>query len=80
MYDLSYSWPYEQMMQDVYFQECPFCGASSILLPFKKEAFEEAKDGVKTHIVMPCCNERLDIVKIDDDYIWSDSPLRKMER
>jgi hypothetical protein len=49
-------------------------------LPFKKEAFEEAKDGVKTHIVMPCCHERLDIVKIDDDYIWSGSPLRKMER
>jgi len=65
------------MMNDIYFQECPFCGASSVLLPIKKEAFENAKGGVKTFVIMPCCHEKLDILQIDDDYIWSNEPLRK---
>lgn len=77
MYQFSHSWPYDRVMNDHYFHECPFCGANNVLLPIKKDAIENARDGVKTHVVMPCCHEKIVIVQMDDDYIWSDRPIRK---
>ncbi len=74
--DFHYTWPYERVMGDNYIEVCPFCRAESILVPMKKEAIENAYEGFKTHVVMPCCHEKLTIVQMDDDYIWSDRPLR----
>lgn len=76
MYQFSHTWPYERMGNDYYFNECPFCGESSVLINIKQEQIEYAREGVKTHIVMPCCHERMDIEQIDDDYFWADRPLR----
>lgn len=76
MFDFNHTWPYEKVMDDLYFNECPFCHASSVLIHIKKEALEAAFEGVKTHIVMPCCHEKIVILDIDNDYIWSDRRLR----
>ncbi|TCP26580.1 hypothetical protein EV207_11910 [Scopulibacillus darangshiensis] len=76
MFDFNHTWPYEKVMEDLYFNECPFCRESSVMLNIKSDAIKEAFDGVKTHVVMPCCHEKLVIVSMDDDYIWSDRCLR----
>ena len=78
MYEFSHSWPFEWVMDDLYVEECPFCGERSVLLTVKKENIKLAQEGFKTHAVMPCCHEKLIIVNMDDDYIWSDRPLRNL--
>ena len=77
MFQFSHAWPYDRVMNDHYFNECPFCGSPNILLPLKREALNGAREGVKTHVVLPCCHEKFVIVQMDDDYFWSDQPLRK---
>jgi hypothetical protein len=74
--DFHFTWPYERVMGDNYIEVCPFCKAEGVLIHMKKEAVENAYEGFKTHVVMPCCHENLTIVQMDDDYIWSDRPLR----
>ncbi|MFT8872504.1 MAG: hypothetical protein ABF868_09430 [Sporolactobacillus sp.] len=76
MLDFHYSWPYERVAGDYYFEQCPFCQASPILLPLKKSRVTDAYDGVKTTIILPCCHERLVIERMDDDYIWASHWLR----
>ncbi|MBM7646081.1 hypothetical protein JOD45_002306 [Scopulibacillus daqui] len=76
MYNFHHTWPYEKMMGEIYLNECPFCHESSVHIHMKKDDFEKAFEEVKTHVVMPCCHEKLVILKMDDDYIWSDRPLR----
>ncbi|MFC7394296.1 hypothetical protein [Scopulibacillus cellulosilyticus] len=76
MYNFHHTWPYENVMGEIYLNECPFCHKSSVLIHMKKDDFEKALDEVKTHVVLPCCHEKLVILKMDDDYIWSDRPLR----
>jgi len=76
MYEFSHSWPYEWIMDDLYVDECPFCKERSVLISLKKENIQLAKEGFKTHTVMPCCHEKLVIVNMDDDYLWSDRALR----
>jgi hypothetical protein len=76
MYQFSHTWPYERVMGDLYLTECPFCGSRSVPLHLKKEAFERAKEGIKTEAVLPCCHEKLTILRIDDDYLWTDRALR----
>lgn len=74
--DFNHTWPYERVMGDCYIETCPFCQEESVLIPIKKEAIEQAYEGFKTHVVMPCCHEKLTIVEMDEDYIWSDRALR----
>ncbi|MFT8361886.1 MAG: hypothetical protein ABF608_01805 [Sporolactobacillus sp.] len=76
MLDFHHSWPYERIADDIYFETCPFCQASPVLLPLKKEAIARAFEGIKTAVVLPCCEERLIIESIDRDYIWATQPLR----
>ncbi|MFT8319122.1 MAG: hypothetical protein ABF651_12735 [Sporolactobacillus sp.] len=76
MLDFHHSWPYERIINDIYFEECPFCHASAVLLPLKKEAVERAFEAIKTAVVLPCCHERLIIEDMDKDYIWASVRLR----
>lgn len=78
MSDFSHSWPYDLMQGDLFFHECPFCHETSVLVPTNKEKMDLAKEGFKTHAVMPCCHEKLTILSIDDDYIWADRVLRNL--
>jgi hypothetical protein len=73
----SHSWPVDWLHGDLFFHECPFCGSSYILVPVDQEKMQLAKEGYKTHVVMPCCHEKLTILSLDEDYIWADRPLRK---
>lgn len=76
MLDFHHSWPYERVMNDMYFEECPFCHASPVLISIKKEAVKGAFEGVKTYIIMPCCHEKVVIESMDSDYIWTTQALR----
>ncbi|WP_179295609.1 hypothetical protein [Bacillus sp. FJAT-45350] len=73
----NHSWPYEKMMGDIYFRHCPYCEEENVLTGMKKRDFENAKDGVKTLLIMPCCHGRLTIIEADEDYFWTQEELRK---
>ncbi|OXM87659.1 hypothetical protein [Paenibacillus rigui] len=70
------TWPYEIIQQDVYVNECPFCGKSNVLLPFKKKDLPELARGVKRLLVFPCCHSRVTLVDADRDYLLAQQPLR----
>lgn len=76
MLDFHHSWPYERVMSDIYFEECPFCHRSPVMIPIRKKAIEGAFEGIKTHIIMPCCHEKIVIESMDGDYIWTTQALR----
>ncbi|WKB35129.1 hypothetical protein QS257_15720 [Terrilactibacillus sp. S3-3] len=76
MDDFHHTWPYERVMNDLYFEECPFCHASPVMISIKKEAIKGAFEGIKTEIIMPCCHEKIAVTGMDNDYIWADRPLR----
>ncbi|RYL95663.1 hypothetical protein EWI07_00335 [Sporolactobacillus sp. THM7-4] len=76
MLDFHHTWPYERVKNDLYFEECPFCHTSPVLIPIKKEAVQGAFEGIKAPVVMPCCHERIVIESMDRDYIWADRKLR----
>ncbi|WP_246589128.1 hypothetical protein [Desertibacillus haloalkaliphilus] len=71
------AWPYERMYDDIYIQECPYCGSENVLTNMKQEMLERAKEGIKTLLIMPCCNGRMTILEADDDYFWTNESLRK---
>ncbi len=71
-----HSWPYEKMMGDIYFHVCPYCKAENVLTGMKKREFENAKEGIKTILIVPCCNGRMTILQADDDYFWTNEQLR----
>ncbi|CAM3491166.1 hypothetical protein [Marinicrinis lubricantis] len=77
MIPYSHTWPYELIMGDYYFLECPSCGSERVLLPLKKKNVREIQTGKKYWMVLPCCSTRFYITEIDDDYILADIPLRK---
>ncbi|MFC4737098.1 hypothetical protein ACFO4L_10915 [Bacillus daqingensis] len=72
-----HTWPYEIQMGDVYVDECPYCGASSVLTHMKQSTLKRAREGVKTRLNLPCCRSTMVILEADDDYFWADEPLRK---
>ncbi|MFD2617915.1 hypothetical protein [Terrilactibacillus laevilacticus] len=74
--DFSHTWPYEKIKDDYYFTECPFCHTENVYLHLSKAAANQAAEGIKTHVIMPCCHEKIVIVEMDQDYIWSDQALR----
>ncbi|MGY4689081.1 hypothetical protein [Salibacterium sp. K-3] len=72
-----HSWPYEKMGEDIYIEECPYCHSSNVLTYMKEKHLQQAKESVKTRLVMPCCHGRMMIVEADDDYFWTTEKLRR---
>ncbi len=71
------TWPYDRQFDDIYFQSCPFCHEENVLTNMKKSDYAQALDGIKTILILPCCYEKLTILEADEDYFWTDQPLRK---
>ncbi|WP_022794140.1 hypothetical protein [Marinococcus halotolerans] len=74
------TWPYDKIGEDIYINECPYCGSRNILTAMKVKDLEWAKEEIKTYINMPCCHKRMHIVFADEDYLWTTEPLRRRER
>ncbi|GAA4831830.1 hypothetical protein GCM10023310_06330 [Paenibacillus vulneris] len=72
------TWPYEQIRQDIYVHECPFCNESNVLLPFKKKDLQEIMDGAKKLLVFRCCHNKITIIGADQDYLLANQPLRNL--
>jgi hypothetical protein len=43
----------------------------------KKSDFKRAEQGIKTILILPCCNGKLTILEADQDYFWTDKQLRR---
>ncbi|NEU30068.1 hypothetical protein GN156_04650 [bacterium LRH843] len=71
------TWPYERQFNDIYLHACPFCQQENVLTDMKKSDFNKALEGIKVNLNLPCCHERLTIIEADQDYFWTDRPLRK---
>lgn len=71
------TWPYENVMNDIYMLECPYCHERNILTNMKKKDVERAKEGIKTIVIMPCCRSKMVVLEADEDYFWTDQKLRK---
>ncbi|WP_198507858.1 hypothetical protein [Bacillus sp. FJAT-45037] len=69
--------PYERQYDDIYISTCPFCDEEQVLTHMKERDFNRAKDGVKTALIMPCCNNKITILEADEDYFWANERLRK---
>ncbi|MDV2684127.1 hypothetical protein RYX56_07070 [Alkalihalophilus lindianensis] len=69
--------PYERQYEDIYISTCPFCDSEQVLTNMKARDYKQAKDGVKTHLIMPCCHSKITILEADEDYFWADEKLRK---
>lgn len=69
--------PYETVGKDVYVNECPFCGTSSVMLPLTTAGLASIRDGKKRLIVFPCCREKMTAVDVDRDYLLADRPIRR---
>ncbi|PSL44460.1 hypothetical protein B0H94_10871 [Salsuginibacillus halophilus] len=72
-----HTWPYERVMEDIYFDTCPKCGREQVLTHLKPHSLKAAFEGVKTSLNLPCCHATLTILHADDDYLWTNEPLRK---
>lgn len=71
------TWPYERVINDIYIQQCPYCNEENVLTSLKNSNLERAKEGIKTILIMPCCNSKMTILEADDDYFWTNEKLRK---
>ncbi|GAF64916.1 hypothetical protein [Alkalihalobacillus trypoxylicola] len=71
------TWPYEKQINDIYIHTCPYCDEEQVLTHMKTRDLARAKEGFKVILIMPCCNEKMTILEADDDYFWTDQPLRK---
>ncbi|WP_214630949.1 hypothetical protein [Paenibacillus agaridevorans] len=71
------TWPYENMMGDLYVAECPFCDAENVLLLLKPSELPLIRDGKKRLMILPCCHGSMTIIDADRDYLLADSPLRR---
>lgn len=76
MIPFSNTWPYDIVQNDVYVQDCPFCGSSNVLLPMKPKELISVREGKKKLLVFPCCHNRVTILDSDPDYILTDQKLR----
>ena len=76
MDDLQYTWPYDRMMGDIYFNQCPYCGEENVLTGMNDKAYQQALEGIKTTLVMPCCHHKMVIRRADTDYFWTTERLR----
>ncbi|WP_426451618.1 hypothetical protein ACP26L_05935 [Paenibacillus sp. S-38] len=71
------TWPYERVGQDIYVQNCPFCGADNVLLALKPRELQDLKDGVKKLLIFPCCRNKLTLVGADSDYLLASRALSR---
>lgn len=71
------TWPYERMGDDLYFATCPYCGTNDVLLPFHKKEISEIQSGTKMLLVIPCCNSSVKVIDADEDYLLTNTKLRK---
>lgn len=72
-----HTWPYEQYMNDLYVQQCPFCGAANVLLPLKPKELPAIREGRKRLLVFPCCHHKVTVLDADRDYLLTDRFLRR---
>lgn len=70
------SWPYDIIMKDVYVS-CPFCGQDNVLLPLRPRELPDIRAGKKKLLVFPCCHNRVTVVDTDQDYLLTDTVLRR---
>lgn len=71
------TWTYERSGKDIYIHKCPYCNSDNVLTNMKKADLEQAKESIKTYLIMPCCLEKMTIIEADDDYFWTTEKLRK---
>lgn len=71
------AWPYDQVMNDLYVHECPFCRADNVLLPIRPRELDDIRAGKKRLLVFPCCKHKVTIVDADRDYLLTDTILRR---
>jgi hypothetical protein len=69
--------PYDIMMKDVYVPSCPFCGQDNVLLPMRPGELSQIRSGKKRLLVFPCCRNRVTVLDADQDYLLTDTNLRK---
>jgi hypothetical protein len=77
MIPFEHTWPYELFGDDVYFHECPACGAGRVLLTLKRRHLLAVAEGERRLLVMPCCGERIRLIGADGDYVLADRPMRR---
>lgn len=70
------TWPYDQIRDDIYVAECPFCQASNVILPLKPKELVQIREGRKKRLVFPCCHSSVTLVDTDRDYLLADRPMR----
>lgn len=70
------TWPYETIGRDMYVAECPFCKASNVLLPLRKDELADIRHGKKRLLVFPCCRSSITVVDADSDYLLANRRLR----
>ena len=70
--------PYDIIMGDVYVQQCPFCQSDNILLAkFKPDDIVRVREGKKKLLVFPCCGNKITVLDSDNDYLLTDTIVRK---
>ncbi|QHT62798.1 hypothetical protein GXP70_24315 [Paenibacillus lycopersici] len=69
--------PYDIIMKDVYVSSCPFCGKDNVLLPLRPRELSDIRTGKKKLLVFPCCRNRITVVDADQDYLLTDTVLRR---
>ncbi|WP_028546840.1 hypothetical protein [Paenibacillus taiwanensis] len=68
--------PYDEIMGDLFAQQCPFCKQENVLLPIKPKELALIHEGKKRLLVFPCCSNRITIVDADQDYLLADVAIR----
>ncbi|MBB3112915.1 hypothetical protein FHS18_005017 [Paenibacillus phyllosphaerae] len=71
------AWPYDIQMKDIYVHSCPFCGQDNVLLPLRPSELKDIRTGKKRLLVFPCCHGRVTVLDADEDYLLTDTRLRK---
>ncbi|MNW42406.1 hypothetical protein SAMN04488542_10691 [Fontibacillus panacisegetis] len=71
------SLPYDLVMGDVYVPECPFCKKDQVLLLIKPEDVLLAREGKKKLLVFPCCGNKVVVLDSDNDYLLTDTIVRR---
>lgn len=69
--------PYDVIMGDIYVPDCPFCGSTNVLLTMKPEELPTIQGGKKKLLVFPCCRHKLTLLDCDDDYLLTDTVIRR---
>ncbi|GJM76885.1 hypothetical protein HMSSN036_91010 [Paenibacillus macerans] len=54
-----------------------FCGAGNVLLPLKPRDLKSISEGKKKLLVFPCCGNKVHVLDCDNDYLLTDTVLRR---